>query len=268
MPTSIEALFSVKNQTAVITGGSGGLGREMALGLARAGARVTILGRRLEACERVASLIRAEGCEAMAAAADVLNKAALLRAARCIELEFGPADILVNAAGGNQAGATTSAILPFFDLEAKLIDGTLLACQVFARPMADRQHGVIVNVASMSGQRPLTRVGVYGAAKSAIANFTQWLAVHMAQEYSPHIRVNALAPGFFLTEQNRFLMIDPATSAWTERGQTIIAHTPLGRLGAAQDLTSTLLWLVAPGSAFVTGVVVPVDGGFSAYSGV
>lgn len=276
MLASLESLFSLTNQTAVIMGGSGGLGRDMALALALAGARVAVLGRRMEACEHVVDQIRAEGREALAVACDVLDKATLLPAARQIESELGQVDILVNAAGGNQAGATTSATQEFFDLENVTMDsvmatnftGTLLACQVFGRTMAARKQGVIVNITSMSGLRPLTRVGVYGAAKSAVINFTQWLAVHMALEYSPHIRVNALAPGFFLTEQNRFLLINPETSAWTERGEKIVAHTPLRRLGVAHDLTSTLLWLVSPASAFVTGVVVPVDGGFSAYSGV
>lgn len=273
---TIESLFSLQNQTAVITGGSGGLGREMAQALANVGARVAVIGRRLEACESVVNQIRAVGGRAVAMSCDVLNKAALINTAQQIESEFGPVDILVNAAGGNQSGATTSATQDFFNLDdasvqnvfATNFTGALIACQVFGRGMADRRQGVILNVASLSALRPLTRVGVYGAAKAAVVNFTQWLAVHMAQEYSPNIRVNALGPGFFLTDQNRFLMIDSVSGGWTERGQKIIAHTPMGRLGAPSDLTGTLLWLVSPASAFVTGIVVPVDGGFSAYSGV
>ena len=145
--------------------------------------------------------------------------------------------------------------------------GTFQSCQVFGHDMADRGQGCIVNITSMSGLRPLTRVPAYSAAKAAVANFTQWLATHMAQEYSPHIRVNALAPGFFLTEQNHYLMVD-ADGKMTPRGQAIVDHTPMGRLGEPDDLVGTLLWLVSPASSFVTGIVVPVDGGFSAYSGV
>jgi NAD(P)-dependent dehydrogenase (short-subunit alcohol dehydrogenase family) len=146
--------------------------------------------------------------------------------------------------------------------------GTFQSCQVFGRDMAERKQGVIVNIVSMNALRPLTRIPAYSAAKAAVANFTQWLAVHMAQEYSPAIRVNAIAPGFFLTEQNRFLMLDAASGEPTERGASILQHTPMGRLGKPDDLVGTLLWLVSPASSFVTGIVVPVDGGFSAYSGV
>lgn len=273
---TIDSLFSLKDQTAVVTGGSGGLGREMAQALADAGARVAVIGRRLVACESVVDQIRASGGQGVAMSCDVLNKAALIDTAQQIESEFGPVDILINAAGGNQVGATTSATQDFFNLDVTAVQnvfatnftGAFFACQVFGRGMADRRQGIILNVTSLSALRPLTRVGVYGAAKATVANFTQWLAVHMAQEYSPHIRVNALGPGFFLTDQNRFLMIDSDSGGWTERGQKIITHTPMGRLGAPQDLTGTLLWLVSPASAFVTGIVVPVDGGFSAYSGV
>src|SRR5438874_5335924 len=177
---------------------------------------------------------------------------------------FGPIDILINAAGGNSPQATTSAERSFFDLDLQGVDsvfglnfmGTFLSCQVFGRGMAERGQGCIVNVASMNALRPLTRIPAYSAAKAAVANFTQWLAVYMAQEYSPRIRVNAMAPGFFLTEQNRYLLID-ADGKLTPRGQAIISHTPEGRLGAPEDLAGTLLWLVSPASAFVTGIVVP-----------
>ncbi len=193
-----------------------------------------------------------------------------------IEERLGPADILVNAAGGNHPQATISPDLSFFDLDASAFEqvthlnlqGTLLSCQVFGRGMAGRGSGCIVNIASMSALRPLTRVVAYSAAKAAVTNFTQWLAVHLAQEYSPRIRVNALAPGFFLTEQNRFLLTDPNTNTLTTRGQAIIDHTPAGRLGTPEELAGTLLWLVSPASAFVTGTIIPVDGGFSAFSGV
>jgi NAD(P)-dependent dehydrogenase (short-subunit alcohol dehydrogenase family) len=154
------------------------------------------------------------------------------------------------------------------DVFAANFTGLFLSCQVFGRDMAARGAGCIVNIASMNAIRPLTRIPAYSAAKAAVANFTQWLAVHMAQEYSAQIRVNAIAPGFFLTEQNRYLLVGADSGAWTARGATIVAHTPMGRLGAPDDLIGTLLWLASPAAAFVTGVVVPVDGGFAAFSGV
>ncbi|MEM5774246.1 MAG: SDR family oxidoreductase, partial [Anaerolineaceae bacterium] len=146
--------------------------------------------------------------------------------------------------------------------------GTILPSQVFGRVMAEQKQGVILNISSMNALRPLTRIPAYSAAKAGVSNFTQWLAVHMAQEYSPAIRVNAIAPGFFLTDQNRFLLTEPETGALTPRGQKIIGHTPMGRFGSPEDLIGTVVWLITPASAFVTGIVVPVDGGFSAYSGV
>jgi NAD(P)-dependent dehydrogenase (short-subunit alcohol dehydrogenase family) len=146
--------------------------------------------------------------------------------------------------------------------------GTILPCQVFGRRMAETGDGVILNVSSMAAVRPLTRVIGYAAAKAGINNFTQWLAVHLAQQYSPRLRVNAIAPGFFLGDQNRNLLIDPATQQLTDRGRTIIAHTPMGRFGSPEDLLGAVLWLLSPASAFVTGIVVPVDGGFSAFGGV
>ncbi len=270
------ALFSVAGQVAVVTGGTGTLGAALATGLALAGARVAVVSRRAEACARVADQIRAAGGEALGVAGDVLDRAALARAADEVTAAFGPVDILVNAAGGNQPGATTGQDTSFFDLDVSHVEavmgsnftGVFQSCQVFGRQMAERGQGRIVNIASMAALRPLTRVVAYSAAKAAVANFTQWLAVHMAREYDPRIRVNAIAPGFFLTEQNRFLLTDAQTGAWTARGRDIVAHTPMGRLGAPEDLVGTLLWLVSPASAFVTGVVVPVDGGFAAFGGI
>ena len=270
-----KALFGAEGRTAVVTGGSGELGRAMASALARAGARVAILARHTDAANSVAGAIRAEGGAAIAVACDVLDRAALERSRDEVASAFGPADILINGAGGNSPAATTSADQPFFDLDAAAVNqvfalnftGTFQACQVFGRAMVERGQGCIVNVTSMSALRPLTRIAAYSAAKAAVANFTQWLAVHMAREYSPNIRVNALAPGFFLTEQNRYLLTNSG-GTMTPRGQAIISHTPAGRLGAPDDLAGTLLWLVSPAAAFVTGVVVPVDGGFAAFSGV
>ena len=204
------------------------------------------------------------------------DRAALEHTLEQVTNTLGPVDILINAAGGNHPQATTSAEQSFFDLDMQAVDhvfglnfaGTFQSCLVFGRAMAERGQGCIVNVASMNALRPLTRIPAYSAAKAAVAKFAQWLAVHMAQEYSLRIRVNAIAPGFFLTERNRFLLIDAQSGAMTPRGQAILSHTPVGRLGRPDDLVGTLLWLVGPASGFVTGMVVPVDGGFSAFSGV
>ncbi len=271
----VQALFDVQGRTAVITGGSGHLGRVMASALAQVGAQVAILGRHVETAKTVAEAIQAEGGSALWIACDVLNRTDLEQSREQVTSAFGPVDVLINAAGGNSPTATTSTEKSFFDLDMQAANsvfglnftGTFQSCQVFGRHMAERGQGCIVNVASMSALRPLTRVPAYSAAKAAIVNFTQWLAVYMAQEYSTGIRVNALAPGFFLTEQNRYLMVN-ADGKMTPRGQAIIDHTPMGRLGTPEDLPGTLLWLVSPASAFVTGVVIPVDGGFSSFSGI
>ncbi|SRR6266487_577550 len=273
--SDVPARFDVRGRTAVITGGSGHFGRAMASALAQAGAQVAILGRHLETAQTVAQSIQAAGGTALGIACDVTNRASLEHSREQITSALGPVDMLINAAGGNSPAATTSAEQSFFDLDTEAANhvfglnftGTFQSCQVFGRDMAERKQGCILNVTSMSGLRPLTRVPAYSAAKAAIVNFTQWLAVHMAQEYSPRIRVNAIAPGFFLTEQNHYLMVD-ADGKLTPRGRAIVDHTPMGRLGDPDDLVGTLLWLVSPASSFVTGIVVPVDGGFSAYSGV
>ncbi|MEO8973261.1 MAG: SDR family oxidoreductase [Ktedonobacteraceae bacterium] len=271
-----QSLFSVQGLTAVITGGSGELGKAMSRTLARAGVRVAIVSLHAESSNKAAEAIRAEGGEAIGIACDVLDRAAVEHALEQVTSTFGPVDILINGAGGNKPQATTSAERSFFDLDIQAIQtvfdlnftGTLQCCQVFGRGMAERGQGCIVNIASMNALRPLTRIPAYSAAKAAVANFTQWLAVHMAQEYSPHIRVNAIAPGFFLTEQNRFLLTNATDGSMTARGQTILNHTPMGNLGKPEDLVGTLLWLVSPASTFVTGIMIPVDGGFSAFSGV
>ena len=274
--TDLQTLFDIRGSTAVITGGSGVLGSVMALALAKAGVRVAILSLHAASSVKVVEAIQVENGEAIGIACDVLQRTDLEHACTEVLKTFGPIDILINAAGGNSAQATTSAGVSFFDLDVRAIEsvldlnftGTLQSCQVFGRPMAERGQGCIINMASMNALRPLTRIPAYSAAKAAVANFTQWLAVHMAREYSSQIRVNALAPGFFLTEQNRFLLTDVNSGAMTSRGQAILDHTPMRRLGQPEDLLGALLWLVSPASAFVTGIVVPIDGGFSSYSGI
>ena len=272
----LESLFGLADKVAAVTGGGGVLCGAMSRALARAGAKVAVLDLFEEAAQRVADDIVAQGGAALAVRCDVLDEASLEAARDAVLARFGRVDILINGAGGNKKQATTSPDLSFFDLPADAVQwifnlnfvGTLLPSQVFGRLMTEQGEGVILNVSSMNAFRPLTRIPAYSAAKAAVSNFTQWLAVHVAQEYSPRIRVNALAPGFFLTEQNRFLLTDEASGELTPRGRTIIEHTPMGRFGDPKDLLGTALWLLSPASTFVTGVVVPVDGGFSAFSGV
>ena len=206
----------------------------------------------------------------------MLDKKSIEAAKNKTVAELGEIDVLINGAGGNKKEATTSPDLSFFDLPSEAVRfvfdlnfiGTLLPSQVFGREMAKNGAGVILNVSSMNAFRPLTKIPAYSAAKAAVSNFTQWLAVHVCQNYSKDIRVNAIAPGFFLTEQNRFLLTDEKTGELTDRGKTIIEHTPMGRFGEPQELTGTVMWLLSDAAKFVTGVVVPVDGGFSAFSGV
>lgn len=268
--------FNIQGQTAVITGGSGVLGKVMARALAEAGARVAILGSRSESVAAAVQAIKSEGSTVLGIVGDVCDRNSLEGALHQITAAFGQIDILINGAGGNKPAATISAERSFFDLDLQAVEnvfnlnftGTLLATQVFGRGMVERGKGCIVNVSSMTALRPLTNIVAYSAAKAALTNFNQWLAVHMAQNYNVNLRVNAIAPGFFLTEQNRFLLTQAETGALTPRGQAILNHTPMGRFGTPEDLIGTLLWLVSPASSFVTGTVIPVDGGFSAFSGV
>jgi NAD(P)-dependent dehydrogenase (short-subunit alcohol dehydrogenase family) len=244
--------------------------------LVHCGAQVAVLYRNAGRGQALLERLRPNEKNAELFQGDVLDAEGLRELVPQILRRFGAIDGLINAAGGNQRGATSSPDQTFFDLNTDALRqvfdlnflGTLLCCQVFGKIMAEQKSGVILNVSSMSAFRPLTRVAAYSAAKAGINNFTQWLAVHMAQEYSPLIRVNAIAPGFFLTEQNRFLLLDARSGKTTPRGQAILAHTPMGRFGDAQDLVGATLWLLSPASAFVTGAVVPIDGGFSAFGGV
>lgn len=275
--TNLMEMYDFTGRTMVITGGTGVLCGAMAKALVGCGANVAVLARSVEKGEALmAELAKSGPGRAIIVPGDVLQTETLQQAVRTVLDEFGRVDGLINGAGGNSPQATTRPDLTFFNLPEEALRyvfdlnmlGTILPCQVFGRQMAEQGEGVILNVSSMSATRPLTRVIGYSAAKAGINNFTQWLAVHLAQQYSPRIRVNAVAPGFFLTEQNRSLLTEPATGELTARGQSIVSHTPMGRFGEPDDLTGTVLWLMSPASAFVTGIVVPVDGGFSAFSGV
>ena len=271
----LTKMYDFEGRTVVVTGGTGVLGREIVRALTGCGASVGVLARNREKADAVLSEIKGPG-RALVFAGDATKRDDLERAAREVVAEFGRVDALVNGAGGNHPQATTRPDLSFFDIPEEALRfvfdlnllGTIFPSQVFGRLMAERGEGVILNVSSMSAFRPLTRVLTYSAAKAGVNSFTQWLAVHLATEYSPRIRVNAIAPGFFLTEQNRFLLTDKETGQLTARGQSIIAHTPMGRFGEPKDLLGTILWLLSPASGFVTGIVVPVDGGFSAFGGV
>jgi len=269
-------LFCLQDKTVAITGGGGVLCGQLAKHLAACGMRVAVLDLKVEAAEVVVASIIKAGGKAKAVTVNVLQRPSVEAALQVCVDGLGPVDMLINGAGGNHPDATTGPEKKFFDLPIEAFDkvmglniiGTVLPSMVFGRAMAERGEGVILNIASMNAFRPLTKIPAYSAAKSAVKNFTEWLAVHMAQEYSPNIRVNAIAPGFFLTNQNRFLLTDEKTGKLTPRGQTIIAHTPVNRFGEPEDLFGTVQWLLSPASKFVTGITVPVDGGFSAFSGV
>ncbi len=268
--------YDFRGKTIAITGAGGVLCGAMARVLAERGANVALLDRDRALAERVLASLDGTPGKHRVVLLDVLDADRVKSAAAEVAEVYGEIYGLVNGAGGNNPRATTSVEKPFFELEPEafrlVMDlnllGTWLPSQAFGRLMAAQKHGVILNVSSMNAFRPLTRIPAYSAAKAAVSNLTQWLAVHFAKEYSPEIRVNALAPGFFLTEQNRFLLTDKETGALTARGQQILAATPMGRFGAPDELLGTTLFLMSEASRFVTGIVVPVDGGFSAYSGV
>jgi NAD(P)-dependent dehydrogenase (short-subunit alcohol dehydrogenase family) len=273
------------NKVVVITGGGGILCQEMAYALADKGAKIAILDLREENAKSVAEKVTQRGAIAIGVAANVLDINSLKKAHEQVIASLGQCDILINGAGGNHPKGTTSRnffeekdlslgdeVKTFFDLDPEGIKfvfdlnfiGTLLPTQVFAKDMIGKEGATIINISSMNAFRPLTKIPAYSGAKAAVSNFTQWLAVHFSKV---GIRVNAMAPGFFLTDQNRSLLTT-ADGSLTERGNTIISHTPMGRFGTPEDLNGTLLWLCGDGSKFVTGVVIPIDGGFSAFSGV
>jgi NAD(P)-dependent dehydrogenase (short-subunit alcohol dehydrogenase family) len=272
---ALEDLFSLEGRVAVVTGATGVLGGEMARGLARVGARVGVLGRREERAEEVAREISGSGGEAMALPANVLDEGQLRDARNTVLGRWERVDILVNAAGGNVPGATLSGDATIFDLSREAFGevfdlnlvGTLLPVQVFGEAMARGAGSCIVNISSMAAARAITRVAGYSAAKAAVENLTRWLAVDLAQRYGDGMRVNAIAPGFFIGEQNRAMLTEEDGSL-TERGRIIVQHTPAGRFGEPEELIGTIVWLCSPAAGFVNGVVVPVDGGFGAFSGV
>jgi NAD(P)-dependent dehydrogenase (short-subunit alcohol dehydrogenase family) len=272
----LKTLYDFSGRSVVITGGTGVLGSEIVCALGGCRANVALISRKPAAAEQLVKRIEASGGRALVVYGDVCQADTLKKAADEIIKTFSRIDCLLNGAGGNNPRATTNPEQSFFQLPQEALEwvvnlnltGTILPSQIFGKYIAEQKSGVILNVTSMNAFRPLTRIPAYSAAKAAVSNFTQWLAVHIAQEYSPSIRVNAIAPGFFLTEQNRFLLTDKATGELTPRGKKILEHTPMGRFGKPEDLLGAVLWLLSPASEFVTGIVVPVDGGFSAYSGV
>lgn len=283
--TSGISQFDLSGQVAVVTGGSGVLGKAMAIGLAEAGAHVGVLARHAEVVDRAVKEVeeaagttggRAEhGPAGLGLVADVLDTASLERARDMALDRWGRVDVLVNAAGGNRPAAVVPPGGTFFDLGPEatraVIDlnlmGTFLPTQVFARPMASAGKGSIINISSMTSSAPMSRVAAYGAAKAAVDNLTRWLADHLARNVSPGIRVNAIAPGFFLGEQNRSMLVNQDGS-FTERGAAVVSRTPIGRLGDPRDLVGTLVWLASDASQFVTGTTVPVDGGYLAAAGI
>jgi len=264
-----------KDKVAIITGGSGALGFAMAKGLALEGVKVALLGRTENTVQSKADEINAMGGQAMALIGDVLDYQVMEIAKNKVLQTWGKIDVLINAAGGNIKGATIQPEDSFFDMDIDDFDsvtnlnlkGTLVPTLVFGKEIAKQPNGSIINISSIAAQQVLTRVVGYSASKAAVENFTKWLAVEMAQKLSTNLRVNAIAPGFFLGQQNKSLLLNEDGSL-TERGKTIIANTPMKRFGKAEELVSTVLWLTSDASSFVTGIVVHVDGGFSAFSGV
>jgi NAD(P)-dependent dehydrogenase (short-subunit alcohol dehydrogenase family) len=273
--SKVEDYFNVEGKVIAITGGAGVLCSEMARSLGEAGGKIAVLDLSEKAMAMLSNELTEKGVEHLAIKTNVLQKKDLVRAKDEILKTFGKIDILINGAGGNKPEATTSKDKSFFELPEDAVQwvfnlnflGTFLASQVFGEYFAEKGYGEIINISSMNAFRPLTNIPAYSAAKAAVSNFTQWLAVHMNHNYSKKIRVNAIAPGFLLTNQNRFLLTNEDGSL-TQRGNQILDHTPMGRFGEPKDLISTVMWLISDSSEFVNGVVVPIDGGFAAYSGV
>jgi len=268
-------IFNLEGKKVIVTGGAGILGSAIAKGMGKAGAEVAICD--IVSTEKVISDLKKEGIKAKGYYIDVMDREKIKVCHDEVLSDFGRIDILLNAAGGNIKEATTSESLSFFDLSLSALEkvvglnlfgGAILPCQIFGKTMVkNREGGSIINISSMSAFRPLTRICGYSAAKAAVSNFTQWLAVHFATEYNRKLRVNAIAPGFFLTRQNRYLLLDEKNNL-TPRGKSIIAHTPMGEFGQPDDLIGICIYLASDASRFVTGAVIPIDGGFNAFSGV
>ena len=268
----MKNLFEIKNRVVVITGGTGVLGSCMVEYLAEQGSKVVVLARNKENGDKLVTGIKAKGFEALFLQSDVNDKAILEQNAQDIVAKYGRIDVLINAAGGNMSGATIGPDKTIFDLDVDafktVVDlnlfGTVIPTMVFSKVMTEQKQGNIINISSESALRPLTRVVGYGAAKAAVTNFTKYLAIELATKYGEGLRVNAMAPGFFISEQNRSLLTNPDGSL-TARGNTIIAHTPFGRFGEPEELLGTLHWLASDASKFVTGTLTVVDGGFDAF---
>lgn len=271
----MENLFDISGKVAIVTGGSGTLGGSIARCLSQAGARVVILGRDPIGVENMAEMIRAEGGEAIGVAADVINMGHLENARKKIMESYGRIDILVNTAGGNTPGATIGEKQTIFDMDMeeyrRVVDvnlnGTVFPCLVFGKNMAENGSGCIINLSSMATFNAITRVPGYSVAKSGVENFTRWLAMELAQKFSEHIRVNCIAPGFFIGKQNRHVLLNP-DGTYTERSMKVINKTPMKRFGKMEELNGTILYLCSRAASFVTGTVIPVDGGFSSSSGI
>ncbi len=268
--------FDIKGKVAVVTGGGGVLCSVICKGLAEAGAKVAVMSTTESTVQKVAEEITEGGGEAFAVPVDVLDKQSLIKARDAVMERYGTVDILVNGAGGNKTEATTSRTLSFFELPQEALQwvfdlnvlGAVMATQVFGKIFAEKGSGSIVNISSIASFTPLTRTLAYSSAKAAVNSFTQWMATHMNQEYSGNIRVNAIAPGFFLTKQNEYLLIDKEKGGPTERGASVIAATPMGRYGDPAELVGAVIFLCSPAASYINGATLTVDGGFTAFNGV
>jgi len=268
--------FDFSGRKVAVTGGAGVLGADLVRALVQHGADVAVMDLNMPAASELCNSLKQSPGSAMAIETNVLDRENLQQSFQVALNHYGHIDILINGAGGNSPKATVRPDLSFFDIPADGLDfvfnlnlmGTILPSQILGRHFAERGEGLILNISSMNAFRPLTNIAAYSAAKAGVSNFTQWLAVHMAKNYTAKIRVNAIAPGFFFTKQNEFLLKDAGTGELTPRARTIIEHIPQGKFGEASQLIGPSLWLLSSAAEYVTGIVLPVDGGFSAFSGV